>query len=114
MLKWLRSLRWSIRGKLPMFVFRVAKWFDDKFIDKEKRLIFAAYKRCACGAGLAYDPCAWPAVGEWDCSDILLGRAIPSGQPGAKTHDDTYPFSFWEIMPEESPRAGGATTRMRK
>jgi len=80
-----------------------------------KRMTFAATSRCSCGAGLAYDDTctAAPFKGPsyWDCSAILLGDAIPSGQPGAVTHTDRLPFAFWEIKSEHQPSARGATTR---
>jgi hypothetical protein len=70
-------------------------------------LTYAAYKRCPCGAGLAYrrgDDC-------WDCSAILLGEAIPSGQPGSVQHTGRLPFTFYEIKSEKQPSANGSTTR---
>lgn len=78
----------------------------------ESDLIYAAAARCECGAGLAYvsgseDRC-------WDCSDILLGQAIPSGQPGAKKHTAKLPFVFYEIKSERQPSAGGMTTRPKQ
>lgn len=84
-----------------------------------ERLVYAAYSRCPCGAGLAYDP-AGEVGGEdgpfhrpnaWDCSAILLGTAIPSGQPGSVQHTDVLPFSFYDIKSENQASAGGATTR---
>ena len=79
-----------------------------------ERLIFAAYKRCPCGAGLAYDPCAedensvfkGPLSGYWDCSAIMLGTA-----DAKVTHTAKLPFSFYEILSENQPSANGATTR---
>lgn len=74
---------------------------------KAKKLTFSLSARCICGAGLAYGgkhPTAW------DCSDILTGVAIPSGQPGAVQHSDRYPFTFWEIKPERD----GISTRERR
>ena len=76
----------------------------------ENRLTFAAYTRCMCGAGLAYRR----GDKAWDCSDILLGLAIPSGRPGAVKHDDVYPFVFYEIKSENQPSAHGSTTRSEK
>lgn len=83
-----------------------------------ERLIYSATARCMCGAGLAYDPFSEgspesPFMGPdaWDCSAILLGTAIPKGQPGAVQHDDQFPFSFYEIKSEGQPSAHGATTR---
>jgi hypothetical protein len=72
---------------------------------RERRLVYC-YKRCACGALYAYDPAtiapAGPRPRAWDCSDILLGAAVPSGKPGALTHGDTMPFIFWKV--KEAPR----------
>lgn len=87
----------------------------------EDDLVYAAGARCECGAGLAYIP--WdklqamgldhrdPEHNCWDCSDILLGRAIPAEQPDAKKHSGKYPFAFYEIKSENQPSANGTTTR---
>jgi hypothetical protein len=71
------------------------------------KLVYAATSRCPCGAGLAY------ASGDdaWDCSAILLGEAIPTGQPDAVQHTAKLPFVFYEIKSENQPSANGATTR---
>lgn len=82
---------------------------------KLKGMTFSATARCKCGAGLAYDdtcvakPFRYPSY--WDCSAILLGDAVPSGQPGAVQHTDRLPFSFYEIKSENQPSARGASTR---
>lgn len=76
----------------------------------EKALVYAAYSRCPCGAGLAH-PEGMGAKGHWDCSAILLGTAIPSGQPGAVQHTAQLPFTFYEVKSERQPSANGATTR---
>lgn len=85
---------------------------------KEKDLTYAATARCPCGAGLAYVTKADhrinsgdPHGGHWDCSAIILGEAIPSGQPGAVKHEARLPFTFYEIKSEGQPSARGATTR---
>lgn len=81
------------------------------------QLIYAATARCPCGAGLAYatidkgEGTPFKGPSAWDCSDILTGRAIPSGQPGAVQHTDRLPFAFYEVKSEEQPSAQGATTR---
>lgn len=80
----------------------------------EDDLIYAAFARCSCGAGMAYVKGSDPWQGYWDCSDILLGRAIPKGQPGAVEHTAKLPFIFWEITSELQPSANGMTTRPRK
>ncbi len=80
-----------------------------------KGMTFAATARCPCGAGLAYDDsCEEPPFrgpSYWDCSAILLGDAVPSGQPGAVSHTDHLPFAFYEIKSEGQPSAQGRTTR---
>lgn len=84
-----------------------------------ERLVYAAHARCPCGAGLAYDPAGEVGGSDgphhrpnaWDCSAILLGEAVPSGQPGAVQHTGELPFAFYEIKSETQPSAGGATTR---
>lgn len=81
---------------------------EDKFELSE--LVFAATVRCECGAGMAY-PKNTGVHGRWDCSDILLGRAIHSGQEGSKTHSSAMPFMFYEIKSEHTNSAYGATTR---
>lgn len=73
------------------------------------KLVYAASARCPCGAGLAYNRLVDPMENGWDCSAILLGEAIPSGQPGSVTHTAVLPFVFWEIRSEVQPGAG--TTR---
>ena len=81
------------------------------------RLVFAAYSRCPCGAGLAYDPAAeepdsvFHGPSAWDCSAIILGTAVASGQPGAVQHTGKLPFAFYEIKSENQPSARGLTTR---
>lgn len=77
---------------------------------RDDELTYAATSRCPCGAGLAY-PLGTGSRGAWDCADILTGRAIPSGQPGAAMHTDRLPFVFWEVKSEHQPSANGATTR---
>ena len=80
---------------------------------RDHQLVYAATSRCPCGAGLAY-PRGIGIRGSWDCSDILTGRAIPSGQTGAVMHTDRLPFTFWEVRSEQQPSANGATTRPRE
>lgn len=66
-------------------------------------LIYAAVKRCLCGAGLA----CIPDTQEWKCSRILLGTADMQ-----KIHIDTIPISHYAtILVENTPLAWGATTR---
>jgi hypothetical protein len=83
----------------------------------DKDLVYAATARCQCGAGLAYsttdkgEGTVFKGPSAWDCSDILTGRAIPSGQPGAKMHDGPAPFAFYKVKSEGQPSAQGATTR---
>lgn len=80
------------------------------------RLVYAADVRCPCGAGMAYDSRgeSGGARGYWECSAILLGTAIPSGDPGAVRHEAKLPFVFYEIKSEHQPSAHGATTRPRE
>ncbi len=73
------------------------------------KLVYAAKSRCPCGAGLAYVP--GNPGGEWDCSAILLGEAIPMDKPGSVQHTAPLPFVFYEILSENQPSAEGATTR---
>lgn len=78
------------------------------------RIVYAAYDKCPCGAGLAYDPCfedensvfVGPLSGYWDCSAILLGVANLTVK-----HTDKLPFAFYEVRSEKQPSANGATTR---
>jgi len=71
---------------------------------KMDELRFAAYKRCQCGAGLAY-PKGGPVFGSWDCSAILLGNA------DLTMKHSSYSFSMYKIKSESQPSANGATTR---
>lgn len=82
---------------------------------EESELRYAATVRCACGAGLAYfkgelATKPWTKL-QWDCADVLTGRAIPKGQPGSKIHSGPFPFVFFEIKSEDQPSANGRTTR---
>jgi hypothetical protein len=45
---------------------------------------------CDCGAQMACDDKNRQA----DCSDILLGVAVPKGEPGALTHSGAMPYVF--------------------
>lgn len=78
---------------MPSDVGRFVRWRQQR---RERSLTYC-YKRCPCGALYAVDS----AKRAWDCSDIILGLAIPSGQPGSVTHDDTMPFIFWKV--KEAP-----------
>ncbi len=90
---------------------------SERRIWRDGELIYAATARCSCGAGLAYAPAdtgdgtPFKGPSSWDCSDILTGRAVPSGQEGAKVHDEPAPFAFYEIKSEGQPSAQGRTTR---
>lgn len=75
---------------------------------KQNKLTYSAFTRCPCGAGLAY---ASGGERSWDCSAILLGTAVPTGEPGAVTHTAKLPFVFYEIKCEGQPSANGATIR---
>lgn len=84
---------------------------------KPSDLVYAATSRCPCGAGLAYapaDPDVQRGTGCWDCSAILLGEAIPSGQPGSVQHTGRLPFAFYEVKGEGQPSTQGATTRPKE
>lgn len=95
---------------------QVMKLHNDELRAKSiaDRLVYAAHSRCPCGAGLAFDPLfedensvfKGPLSGYWDCSAILLGKADQAVQHTAKL-----PFSFYEVLSEQQPSAGGATTR---
>jgi hypothetical protein len=82
--------------------------------DLADRLIYSAYDRCGCGAGLAYDPLfedkdsvfVGPLSGYWDCSKILLGTADQTVK-----HTAQLPFAFYEIKSEIQPSVNGVTTR---
>lgn len=79
-------------------------WAATKLIEAD--LIYAAYGRCRCGAGLAYRRIIRSDTDRvWACGDVLLGRAADV------THTDPLPFTFWEIKSENQPSAKGATTR---
>lgn len=73
-------------------------------------LVWAATARCQCGAGLAYPKGAAPVGGAWDCSAILLGEAIESGQPGAVQHTGRLLFAFYKVTSERNVQ-GRQTTR---
>ena len=83
------------------------------------RIVYAARSRCACGAGMAYDPTAEDAepvfvdtyagywyAGYWDCSAIILGT-----QDDSLTHTAKLPFAFYNLKSEGQASANGDTTR---
>ena len=72
---------------------------------KPNDLRFAAYQRCACGAGMAY-PIGCGTKGAWHCSAILRGAASRE-----RVHSGPQSFQFCEIKGENQPSANGATTR---
>lgn len=74
--------------------------FDDD------ELIYAANKRCRCGAGMAY-PKGIGMHGFWECSDLLTQRV----QPGEAVHTERLSFAAYEIPNEKARSMGGATTR---
>lgn len=83
---------------------------------RDSDLVYAATSRCPCGAGLAYarnDPGngVFKGPSAWDCSAILKGEAVPSGQPDSVTHTAELPFAFYEVLSEDQSSAAGATTR---
>lgn len=86
-----------------------------------ERLRYAAYARCKCGAGLAYDPfqadntdSPFRGPTDWECSAVLLRRNNPVDSPPPGPHEPPLPFVFYEIKSEDQPSARGATTRPRE
>lgn len=87
------------------------------------RLLYAAYERCECGAGMAYDPAnpgdessPFRGPSKWECSDILRFATYTADQKlavKAATHTSPLPFAFYEVKSEGQPSANGATTRER-
>jgi hypothetical protein len=74
------------------------------------RLIYAAYARCTCGFGLAYDPAGpgddvFKLPSAWQCAGTILGTA------DARVSHDRFSFATYEIKSEKQPSAHGATTR---
>jgi len=70
---------------------------------RKEDLVFAESVKCICGARLAYKKGADPNNNDenyWDCSDIILDKAIPSGREGFVAHTDRLPFRFWKIKSE--------------
>jgi hypothetical protein len=92
---------------------KIERVYEGKDAFELNDLVFAAYDKCPCGAGLAY-PKNIGIRGFWDCSDLLLNRAIPKGEEGSKTHTAQLPFMFYEIKSENQPSAKGATTRPKE
>jgi len=76
------------------------------------RLIFAAYARCTCGYGMAYDPASeghdsspFKGPSKWECAGVLLGTGDKK-----VLHTAPLPFAFYEVKSENQPSANGATT----
>lgn len=86
---------------------------------KESDITYSSTARCCCGAGLAYVKGCHKIKGAdtaWDCSDILMNRAIEKGKEGSQKHSDLYPFAFWDIKSENQYNHSGGklTTRGNK
>lgn len=87
-----------------------------------ERLIYAAYDRCHCGAGMAYDPTSrgdgpFKGPSKWECGDILRFNDLSEdrqAQVKAATHTGGLPFAFYEIKSETQPSAAGASTRPKE
>lgn len=77
---------------------------------RDSDLIYAAFNRCKCGAGLAY-PRGCGGWHYWACSDLLTGRAAATDPNDAWAHSPRLPFVAYEIKSEQQPSANGATTR---
>lgn len=75
-----------------------------RFDDDE--LIYAASKRCRCGAGMAY-PKGIGMHGFWECSSLLTHRETP----GEMVHTERLSFAHYEIVNEKQRSAAGLTTR---
>lgn len=83
------------------------------------RMIYSAAARCACGAGLAYDPAEkgdgpFKGPSAWKCGDIIRFDILSAEEQvavKAATHDRGFPFAFYEIKSENQPSANGQTTR---
>lgn len=69
-------------------------------------LVYSAYERCTCGAGLAYSKNSDPQRAAWSCSATLLGTADPN-----KRHLHDRPAMFYPTIAEHERVAYGATTR---
>ena len=90
-----------------------------------EELIYSAYKRCRCGAGLAYPKSCKDPYYFWGCGHIMSTdikfRPItqPTGpfDPGiiedenGVMHDGGFSFVFYEIKPETCKCVNGSTTR---
>lgn len=89
----------------------IAKRIDNAYKSKgdftADELIFAAYSRCKCGAGMAY-PENIGAYGEWSCSDILMGNIDDLSTSMEHT---CLPFMYYDVKSENQPSAHGNTTR---
>lgn len=75
----------------------------------DSELIYSAYARCQCGAGLAYPKDIGP-HGAWMCSAQLKGHDVGI-DIHAMDHDPARPFTVWEVKSERDYSAHGATTR---
>ena len=75
----------------------------DTFMAHE--LLFSAYSRCECGAGLAYPKNIMDPMHYWQCADVLMGELEFSDK------HSLLPFTMFEVLSESQPSAEGATTR---
>ncbi len=68
---------------------------------RRKKALSYGLAWCDCGAQMAQDN----KNRRWDCSDILLGIAVPSGEPGALMHSDVMPYVFWKVRSDRSGKS---------
>jgi hypothetical protein len=84
----------------------VNKRLDDCDTFQPEELIYAAFARCKCGAGLAY-PRHIGGRGSWYCGSVLEGHS-----PWSSDHE-AYSFMTYAIKSENQPSANGITTRVK-
>ena len=94
--------------------------YDRSVAYKEEDLVYAAYSRCKCGAGMAYLKDSW-SRGFWACSAQLKHEAADNVVMVASdvfasdlpdfTHSPALMFAFWDMKSELQPSAHGVTTR---
>jgi hypothetical protein len=79
----------------------------DRYFAENPSFIFSARSRCKCGAPIAYQEGA-ALDGAWKCWSVMEAERKNETLDGV--HDE-FPFAFYSVISESSPRADGASTR---
>lgn len=119
--KLLKQTSKNVSGKLHEILLKKADEVKGRLLTlqpfTDDELVYAAWTRCECGAGMAY-PKDIGFHGSWICSEQMTNPKRWTNYDNktyktedGKLHSKDLPFSFWSVKSEGQPSANGATTR---